>query len=84
MGLDVELVEGVGPVVARAGAHAGRRRAAARARAGRGVRAARSRRSAIVRGELAPEQAVVGFCGGPFTVAGYLVEGQAVARVRDA
>ena len=38
----------------------------------------------IVRGELAPEQAVVGFCGGPFTVAGYLVEGQAVARVRDA
>jgi uroporphyrinogen decarboxylase len=29
----------------------------------------------IVRRELAPEQAVVGFCGGPFTVAGYLVEG---------
>ena len=26
--------------------------------------------------ELAPEQAVVGFCGGPFTVAGYLVEGK--------
>jgi uroporphyrinogen decarboxylase len=31
---------------------------------------------AIVRAELAPEQAVVGFCGGPFTVAGYLVEGK--------
>jgi uroporphyrinogen decarboxylase len=31
---------------------------------------------ATVRGELAPEQAVVGFCGGPFTVAGYLVEGK--------
>jgi uroporphyrinogen decarboxylase len=30
----------------------------------------------IVRSELAPEQAVVGFCGGPFTVAGYLVEGK--------
>jgi uroporphyrinogen decarboxylase len=31
---------------------------------------------AAVRAELAPEQAVVGFCGGPFTVAGYLVEGR--------
>ncbi len=30
----------------------------------------------IVRGELAPDRAVVGFCGGPFTVAGYLVEGR--------
>ena len=30
----------------------------------------------IVRGELAADQAVVGFCGGPFTVAGYLVEGR--------
>ncbi len=30
----------------------------------------------IVRAELADEQAVVGFCGGPFTVAGYLVEGR--------
>src|ERR1700760_1149142 len=30
----------------------------------------------IVRGELAAERAVVGFCGGPFTVAGYLVEGK--------
>jgi uroporphyrinogen decarboxylase len=29
-----------------------------------------------VRGELDPERAVVGFCGGPFTVAGYLVEGR--------
>jgi uroporphyrinogen decarboxylase len=31
---------------------------------------------AIVRRELAAEQAVVGFCGGPYTVAGYLVEGR--------
>ncbi len=30
----------------------------------------------IVRGELEPERALVGFCGGPFTVAGYLVEGK--------
>jgi uroporphyrinogen decarboxylase len=30
----------------------------------------------IVRRELADERAVVGFCGGPFTVAGYLVEGR--------
>ncbi len=30
----------------------------------------------LVRAELGPERAVVGFCGGPFTVAGYLVEGR--------
>jgi uroporphyrinogen decarboxylase len=30
----------------------------------------------IVRDELRDDQAVVGFCGGPFTVAGYLVEGK--------
>jgi uroporphyrinogen decarboxylase len=30
----------------------------------------------IVRGELRGDQAVVGFCGGPFTVAGYLIEGR--------
>jgi uroporphyrinogen decarboxylase len=30
----------------------------------------------IVRRELAPDQALVGFCGGPFTVACYLVEGR--------
>src|SRR5206468_1834384 len=30
----------------------------------------------IVRRELRPDQALVGFCGGPFTVAGYLVEGR--------
>jgi uroporphyrinogen decarboxylase len=30
----------------------------------------------IVRSELRPDQAVVGFAGGPFTVAGYLVEGR--------
>ena len=30
----------------------------------------------IVRGSLAPDRALVGFCGGPFTVAGYLIEGK--------
>jgi uroporphyrinogen decarboxylase len=29
-----------------------------------------------VRAELPEEKAVIGFCGGPFTVAGYLVEGK--------
>ena len=29
-----------------------------------------------MRGELDAEKAVIGFCGGPFTVAGYLVEGK--------
>ena len=29
-----------------------------------------------MRGELDEEQAVIGFCGAPFTVAGYLVEGK--------
>ena len=35
-----------------------------------------SRGRPLVRGELEPERALVGFCGGPFTVAGYLVEGR--------
>src|SRR5262249_10854967 len=35
----------------------------------------------IVRGELAQERAVIGFCGGPFTVAGYLVEGKPAREV---
>ena len=30
----------------------------------------------LVRNELDDEKALVGFCGGPFTVAGYLVEGK--------
>ena len=30
----------------------------------------------LVRSELPAEKAVIGFCGGPFTVAGYLVEGR--------
>ncbi len=75
MGIDVELVEGVGPVVR----EPIRTRAAVEAlripdpteTVGPVLDAIRA-----VRRELKPEQAVVGFCGGPFTVAGYLVEGK--------
>ncbi len=72
MGLEVELVEGVGPVVAepvRSGADVSRLRVPEEFPAV--VEALQ-----LVRAALEPERAVVGFCGGPFTVAGYLVEGR--------
>ena len=75
MGLDVDLVEGVGPVVAepvRTIADVERLRVPDPDEAFAPLLEA----IRIVRGELTPEQAVVGFCGGPFTVAGYLVEGK--------
>jgi uroporphyrinogen decarboxylase len=72
MGVGVELVENVGPVVAepvRTGADVERLRIGEPpARIMEAIR--------MVRDELPPEKAVVGFCGGPFTVAGYLVEGK--------
>jgi uroporphyrinogen decarboxylase len=74
MGLDVELVEGVGPVLespvrsARDLERLTLPEADAYAPLADAIR--------IVRGELDAGQAVVGFCGGPFTVAGYLVEGR--------
>jgi uroporphyrinogen decarboxylase len=75
MGVDLELVEGVGPVIAepiRAAADVERLRAPDPDEAfGPVLDAVR-----IVRGELAADKALVGFCGGPFTVAGYLVEGR--------
>src|SRR6476659_11413206 len=74
MGLDVDLVEGVGPVVAtpvRTVADVDALRMPDPDEAFAPLLAA----IRAVRGELAPEQAVVGFCGGPFTVAGYLVAG---------
>ena len=76
MGVDVELVEGVGP--GRRASRSGRSRPSSGSGCPTRRRRSRrsSRRSRIVRGELAPDQAVVGFCGGPFTVAGYLVEGR--------
>src|SRR6516225_9000332 len=75
MGAPVELVEGVGPVVAepvRTLAAVRRLRVPEPEEAFAPVLAA----VRLVRGELRPEQALVGFCGGPFTVAGYLVEGR--------
>jgi uroporphyrinogen decarboxylase len=75
MGLEVELVEGVGPVVERpvtSAADVERLRVPEPEEAfARVLEAVR-----IVRAELEPERALVGFCGGPFTVAGYLVEGR--------
>jgi uroporphyrinogen decarboxylase len=75
MGVEVQLVEGVGPVVDRPLRTAGDIEElripdpdVAFAPVLEAVR--------IVRSELRPDQAVVGFCGGPFTVAGYLVEGK--------
>jgi uroporphyrinogen decarboxylase len=75
MGVGVELVEGIGPVIAapiRSAADVERLRVPAPEETVAPVLEA----IAIVRGELSAEQAVVGFCGGPFTVAGYLVEGR--------
>jgi uroporphyrinogen decarboxylase len=72
MGIDVELVEGVGPVVERPVASAAD---VARLHVSEPdpaiLEAIR-----LVRSELDDDKALVGFCGGPFTVAGYLVEGK--------
>jgi uroporphyrinogen decarboxylase len=75
MGIDVDLVEGVGPVV----------ETPVRTLADVDALVVPDPDEAfaplldairIVRGELSAEQAAIGFCGGPFTVAGYLVEGK--------
>ena len=75
MGIEVELVENVGPVVARP----------IRTRADAERLLVVDPEEAVphvlesvhlVRAALAPEKAVIGFAGGPFTVAGYLVEGR--------
>jgi uroporphyrinogen decarboxylase len=75
MGVDVDLVEGVGPVVE----HPIRSAADVEA-----LRVPDPHESVpfildsvrLVRAALEPEHAVIGFSGGPFTVAGYLVEGK--------
>ena len=75
MGIDVRLVEGVGPVIddpVRTIADVERLRVPDPEEAFAPVLEA----VRLVRAELRPDQAVVGFCGGPFTVAGYLVEGK--------
>jgi uroporphyrinogen decarboxylase len=75
MGVEVELVEGVGPVIEHPVATLGdverMRVTEPEEWAGPILEAVR-----IVRRELDAEKAVIGFCGGPFTVAGYLVEGR--------
>jgi uroporphyrinogen decarboxylase len=75
MGVDVELVENVGPVIEHPIRTAADVEALRVPDPGESVpfilEAVR-----LVRESLAPEQALVGFCGGPFTVAGYLVEGR--------
>jgi uroporphyrinogen decarboxylase len=75
MGVDVELVENVGPVI--------RQPLATGADVAR-LRVTNPEESApfileavrLVREELDPSRAVIGFCGGPFTVASYLIEGK--------
>ena len=75
MGVDVELVENVGPVIAqpiRSRADVDRLTVPEPEESVPFILEAVS----IVRRELRPDQAVIGFCGGPFTVAGYLIEGK--------
>ncbi len=75
MGVEVELVDGVGPVVGRPVrtlADVERLRVPEPKEAVAPVLEA----VRLVRAALPAEKALVGFCGGPFTVAGYLVEGR--------
>jgi uroporphyrinogen decarboxylase len=75
MGVDVQLVENVGPVIDRA---------IESLEDVRRLEVPEPQDSVpfileavgIVRRELQPDKALVGFCGGPFTVAGYLIEGK--------
>jgi uroporphyrinogen decarboxylase len=75
MGIDVELVENVGPVIEQP------IRTATEVEA---LRVPDPEESVpfileavrLARAGLEPERALVGFCGGPFTVAGYVVEGR--------
>jgi uroporphyrinogen decarboxylase len=75
MVVDVELVENVGPVISEP------IRSLAQVAALRTPDPQESvpfilEAVSIVRRELRSDQAVIGFCGGPFTVAGYLIEGK--------
>jgi uroporphyrinogen decarboxylase len=75
MGVDVELVENVGPVIERpitGMADVDRLRVPEPEEAVPFILEA----VRLVRDALAPEQGLVGFAGGPFTVAGYLIEGK--------
>jgi uroporphyrinogen decarboxylase len=75
VGIDLDIVEGVGPVIATpirdlAGV-ARLRDLDAEADLPAAIEAVR-----LVRGALEPERAVLGFAGAPFTLAAYLVEGR--------
>jgi uroporphyrinogen decarboxylase len=75
MGIDVELVENVGPVIGnpvRTEADVERLTVPAPEEAVPFILEA----VRLVRDELPAEKAVIGFAGGPFTVAGYLIEGK--------
>ena len=72
MGVEVELVENVGPVVQRPVETAADVERLSVGEPPESILEA----VRIVRRELRDDQAVIGFCGGPFTVAGYLVEGK--------
>jgi uroporphyrinogen decarboxylase len=75
MGVDVDLVENVGPVIEHPIATAADVERLAVPDPEEAVpfvlEAVR-----LVRAELSPDQGLVGFAGGPFTVAGYLIEGK--------
>jgi uroporphyrinogen decarboxylase len=75
MGVDVELVENVGPVIAdpvRESGDVDRLRVPDPEEAVPFILEA----VRLVRDELPADRAVIGFAGGPFTVAGYLIEGK--------
>src|SRR5918911_2133745 len=75
MGVDVQLVENVGPVI---DAPVATRADVERLHVPDPRETVPTILDAVrlVRRELAEDKAVVAFCGGPFTVAGYLVEGK--------
>jgi len=82
MGVEVELVENVGPVVAEpVRSSADVERLAVPEPEDSVPWTLESVR--LVREALPPSQAVIGFAGGPFTVAGYLIEGKPTREFRQ-
>jgi uroporphyrinogen decarboxylase len=75
MGVEVELVESVGPVISQP---VRTEQDVARLQVPKPEESVPTILEAVrlVRAALRDDQAVIGFCGGPFTVAGYLVEGK--------
>jgi uroporphyrinogen decarboxylase len=75
MGVEVELVESVGPVISQP---VRTEQDVVRLQVPKPEESVPTILEAVrlVRAALRDDQAVIGFCGGPFTVAGYLVEGK--------